>query len=139
MLKGASQDARQASSSAARARAKAGGKRVTVHPDPSQRVLRPKREARREAQFPVDGRQSGGVRRGRPPVCRCLDSSILKVFFRDSSFSHPNCTQYQKTKYQTQYLVCESVGGLLLKFAKICQDCYGRSLGWVLDSVSNGD
>lgn len=54
MLKEASQDATLASTSATRARAKAGGKKVTAHPDQSTRVLRPRRGD--PAHFPVVGR-----------------------------------------------------------------------------------
>ena len=103
MLKEASQDATLASSSAARARAKAGGRKVAVNPGPSSRVLRPRREA--AAQFPIEGRQNGGGGRGRPPGANAWTRGGERYV------SVPPSVPIQIVRNS---LVCTSVGGRLL-------------------------
>jgi hypothetical protein len=125
MLKEASQDATLASSSAARARAKAGGRKVAVNPGPSQRVLRPRREA--AAQFPVEGRQSGGVGRGRPPGATAWTRGGERYVFVPPS---------DPIQILRNTVVCENVGGRVLHFAKMWETVTDDR--WVLDSVSNG-
>ncbi|EFX67321.1 hypothetical protein DAPPUDRAFT_115527 [Daphnia pulex] len=125
MLKEASQDATPASSSAARARAKAGGRKVAVNPGPSQRVLRPRREA--AAQFPVEGRQSGGVGRGRPPGANAWTRGGERYVLVPPS---------DPIQILRNTVVCENVGGRVLHFAKMWETVTDDR--WVLDSVSNG-
>lgn len=110
---------------AARLRAKTGGKKVTVHPGQSTRVLRSRRVEREE--FPVDEGQSRGMGRGRP--------SRVKSWIRGGG-RYVSVTPSIHIKKVRHTRVSESVGGRLLKFAKIWETVIDDL--WVLDCVSEG-